>query len=191
MASVEPQRLRLKSGEVVVVRSATPDDAPAVVAYLRRMAAGTRNIVSYPDEFKDEDEQRRAIAEQLERDDRLTLVAEPMAAPGRIVGELTFRTGNRRRVAHWGEFGISVDEAHRGQGLGRVLIEMLVEWARSRPSLEKINLSVLHRNDGARRLYRSLGFVEEGVRRRHVKHEDGSYDDDVQMTLWLKPPGPA
>jgi len=38
----------------------------------------------------------------------------------------------------------------------------------------------------ARRLYESLGFEEEGVRRRHVRIR-GEYVDEALMGLWLGP----
>jgi len=39
-------------------------------------------------------------------------------------------------------------------------------------------------NTRARRLYESLGFLEEGIRRRRVRIRD-AYEDEVFMGLWL------
>jgi RimJ/RimL family protein N-acetyltransferase len=52
--------------------------------------------------------------------------------------------------------------------------------------IERIQLTVFASNQNAIALYRQLGFVEEGVRRR-AWFLDGRYDDSVEMAL-LDPP---
>src|SRR5439155_572812 len=78
----------------------------------------------------------------------------------------------------------------REGGLGRRMMERVLEWMRAR-SFAKAELAVFATNDRARRLYESLGFVEEGVRRRHVRIR-GEFVDEVLMGLWFGPePGSA
>ncbi len=50
-----------------------------------------------------------------------------------------------------------VDPEHRGRGIGRALMGAVKEWAKSR-NAEFIELGVLAQNEGAVRLYESLGF---------------------------------
>src|SRR5881392_4171701 len=62
-------------------------------------------------------------------------------------------------------------------------------WARIHSRIraqgfEKAELAVFATNARARRLYESLGFVEEGVRRSHVRIR-GAYVDEVLMGIWL------
>ena len=71
-----------------------------------------------------------------------------------------------------------------GRGVGRALLEDLIAWCRARGVVKKINLGVVPSNESAIALYRSLGFVEEGLCRRRFKI-DGAYVDDLQMGLWL------
>ena len=57
-----------------------------------------------------------------------------------------------------------------------------VQWKRQRHSgLHSLQLSVFAGNEPAISLYRSLGFVEEGRRKRYVLRNDGTYDDQVMM----------
>src|SRR5881392_237368 len=59
----------------------------------------------------------------------------------------------------------------------------ILEWMRAQ-GFEKAELAVFATNARARRLYESLGFVEEGVRRSHVRIR-GAYVDEVLMGIWL------
>lgn len=79
--------------------------------------------------------------------------------------------------------GLAVAPQAQGQGVGRRLIESIVEAAKQR-GLAKVTLRVLGHNTGARRLYERCGFVVEGV----LKGEfvlDGQPVDDVLMAYYL------
>lgn len=71
---------------------------------------------------------------------------------------------------------------HRGQGIGRRLLEATIErtWA---IGIQKIELSVYSSNEPAIQLYKKQGFVEEGVKKRG-RLVDGIYDDVVLMALF-------
>jgi ribosomal protein S18 acetylase RimI-like enzyme len=56
-------------------------------------------------------------------------------------------------------------------------------WAK-RVGIEKVVLSVYPRNDAAIRLYRSLGFLEEGRLARHSRKTYG-YEDEILMAVWI------
>lgn len=73
--------------------------------------------------------------------------------------------------------GVVVDARHQGKGYGKTGMLALVAYLRQRPNCEVIALTVHQDNATARRLYRSLGFVETGER-------DG---DELVMVL---PPRP-
>jgi ribosomal protein S18 acetylase RimI-like enzyme len=79
-------------------------------------------------------------------------------------------------------WGMYVRPAYRGAGLGRMLVEAVIEHARER--VELLQLFVVSDNLGARRLYESLGFAEYGVEWHATKYR-GRYHDDVLMALPL------
>jgi GNAT superfamily N-acetyltransferase len=59
-------------------------------------------------------------------------------------------------------YEVRVDDAHRGKGLGRALMEFAEEEARRR-GLPQVGLNVFGANEVARSLYRSLGYSERAV----------------------------
>ena len=66
-------------------------------------------------------------------------------------------TGNMMRGVPSAEFGVSVVDGWRGRGIGRALIEHLERWAAGR-GVERMILNVSEANEGAIRLYHSMGY---------------------------------
>lgn len=89
---------------------------------------------------------------------------------------------------HAGRLGMGVLSDYRGRGLGRRLAVETITAAR-RVGIERIDLEVFASNAVAIALYRRLGFVTEGIRRR-ARKLDGQYDDNVVMAL-IEEPGAA
>jgi ribosomal protein S18 acetylase RimI-like enzyme len=79
--------------------------------------------------------------------------------------------------------GLAVDPAFQRRGVGRALVEAAVGEARAR-GVRRLTLRVLAHNEGAVRLYTSVGFVVEGVLRGEF-FLDRRYVDDVLMALDL------
>ena len=75
-----------------------------------------------------------------------------------------------------GMVGVAVDAAHRGRGHGRAAMEELFAIARADGRLDKLVLHVAADNAGAWDLYRSLGYRDVGVYRRHYHAPDGWHD---------------
>jgi putative acetyltransferase len=77
-----------------------------------------------------------------------------------------------------------VDERHRRRGIGRMLLEAAVEWARI-SGVTKLELHVFPWNEPALRLYESFGFEREGFRRRHYDR-DGELVDAILMAYLVE-----
>jgi len=79
-------------------------------------------------------------------------------------------------------WGMYVRPAGRNAGLGRRLIEAIVDHASGR--VELLQLSVASGNDAARRLYQKMGFSEYGREMKALK-QDGRYFDEILMMRFL------
>ncbi|MEL6330811.1 MAG: GNAT family N-acetyltransferase, partial [Planctomycetota bacterium] len=78
-----------------------------------------------------------------------------------------------------------IHERYRGVGLGRALLSRLLGWARARGDILKVELGVMHTNAGGIALYEKLGFREEGRLLKKFRQADGSFEDDIEMGLWV------
>jgi RimJ/RimL family protein N-acetyltransferase len=148
------------NGSQIEIRPAVIDDAAALLAYLRVVGGESDNLTFGPEgPGLSEAEERAYLARAAVSDNAKVLVA---LHEGVIVGSLTFDGGRRPRTRHTGELGISVTREFTGQGIGRVLLETLIEWAEGGGVVRKLNLRSRVDNAGAIRLYERLGWVVEG-----------------------------
>jgi ribosomal protein S18 acetylase RimI-like enzyme len=81
-------------------------------------------------------------------------------------------------------FGIFVDHEHHGQGIGRELTVRTIEQARRR-GCPAVRLTVYSDNRAARRLYESLGFLEQERRRAERAGHPGETHEKIVMRLDL------
>jgi RimJ/RimL family protein N-acetyltransferase len=77
----------------------------------------------------------------------------------------------------YGALGIALADAARGAGVGHAAVQLLLEHAREKMELRKIELEVMATNHRAISLYRKVGFEDVGVRRKH--YYDGTVWHDV------------
>ena len=80
---------------------------------------------------------------------------------------------------------IGVVPRARGRGVGRAILDALLEWARQAGAVE-IFLDVRPSNEGAIALYNSRGFVEIGRRPRYFRNP---VEEAVEMRAPLSEPG--
>jgi len=109
---------------------------------------------------------------------------------GRIVG-----AGYASLNGGIAELGMFVVAGHRGAGVGRALLDAVVDWARA-AGAHKVSLAAWPTNHAAIGLYARSGFRIEGTRRRHYRRSSGALWDSVVMGLVLDTsspggPGPA
>ena len=184
MAQIKPKIAHLKNGREVTLRAGAEEDAPQLLATISTYISENSGMVWEPDEYKKTDvEMREWIRGMRENPIEVLILA---IFDGKIVGNIDFHAGNRRRIAHVGEFGMGMLPEFRNKGLGSLLLESMIEWAKQTAQLEKINLHVIDSNAQAIGLYRKFGFKEEGRRPRQFKYSDGNYADDVLMSKLIK-----
>jgi RimJ/RimL family protein N-acetyltransferase len=80
--------------------------------------------------------------------------------------------------------GISVDQEYRNRGIGRKMMEYLLDWAKNNKEIKRIELLVFETNENAIELYTKMGFEIEGRKRKAV-YKDGQYIDELVMGLLL------
>ena len=99
-----------------------------------------------------------------------------------VVGTAGFYILSGPKMSHRGVlWGMYVSPTHRGQGIGRKLIEAVINHARER--VEQIHLQVVTTNSAAYNLYRSMGFVAYGVEPRALRHAGRDYDEAMMVRM--------
>lgn len=99
---------------------------------------------------------------------------------GALVGTVGFfreaLVRTRHRAVIWGMY---VAPEARGGGLGRALLDAALAALAAAGGLEQVHLTATTTNAPALALYRSAGFVSEGVSRRAMKLGDRYVDEEM------------
>jgi len=162
----------------VVIREPVASDAEALAAYTAALVAegtGTITLRTAPTV----EQEAEFIAGIAARDRAFILIA---VEGDRIVGLLDLQAGDREHNRHSARFGMSVAKDRRGQGLGRQLLEDMIEKTRDWPGFCRIELEVFPHNTAAIRLYESAGFELEARKAKAVNLE-GAPEDLLLMAL--------
>jgi RimJ/RimL family protein N-acetyltransferase len=102
-----------------------------------------------------------------------------------LVGVVTFMREQKTKLRHKGNVvAMYVTPSERGKGIGKCLLEELIERAKKLNGLEQLHLTVVANNEAAVQLYRSLDFEVYGTERNAMKFE-GQYWDEWLMVRFL------
>ena len=173
------ESLGLKNGQSCVLRSAEPEDAQRMIAYMKKMLGETPYLLRAPAEF---DYSAQAEAEVLKRrrdDPRALMILAETGGEIIAVSDVT-PISDKSRIRHRAVLGMSVRKDFWRQGIGSAMMERLIAHARQ-AGFEQIELEVVSANRRAISLYVKYGFQVYGTRHHGIKYPDGSYADDYMM----------
>ncbi|MES2124869.1 MAG: N-acetyltransferase [Gemmatimonadota bacterium] len=168
-----------------MIRDGTLDDIDAVLALHQAVASRNGTLARASDEIT-RDATERTVERSLATGVFLVALDD-----GALIGAIECYVLGPRQFAHvLGELTVAVHPEHQGKGVGRELFRrMLDRIIATRPDITRVELMVRGDNEGAQRLYRSLGFRDEGRLVGRVCLPDGTILDDVAMA-WHRPDHP-
>ncbi|PFR90543.1 GNAT family N-acetyltransferase [Bacillus cereus] len=169
-----------------MIRLAKEIDAEAIIDIRKEIILSettTKFFIVSPTKLPNDIDAEKEKIRKSNKKGNLYIVYE---VDSKVVGFLLFNRYELERLRHAGAMGMGIREAYCNQGIGTKLIEFLISWAKGQKGLEKICLGVVSINDRAIKVYKRMGFVEEGRQIKQIKYEDGSYGDNVLMGLYIE-----
>jgi ribosomal protein S18 acetylase RimI-like enzyme len=137
---------------------------------------------SYEEEREDA---QRWVAKRLGAAPEQSVVFGAVVLDGSLCGMSGVERLSREKERHKAHlYGMYVTPERAGNGIGRALVERVIECCRGWPGVEQIGLSVTGGNAAARRLYESAGFQRFG-RETHALKLGARYFDKEHMSLFL------
>ena len=178
--------ITLKDGRACTLRNGTAEDGQALLDLFNLTHTQTDYLLSYPEESTHTVQQEAGFLKQkTESADEIELLAE---LDGKVVGSAGIScVGRKEKIRHRAEFGISVDKAHWGLGIGRALTEGCIECARTAGYVQ-LELEAVAENKSALALYRSVGFQEYGRNPKGFRSRLTGWQEVVLMRLELGGP---
>ena len=175
--------ITLKDGRVCTIRNGTAEDGQALLDVFIRTHEQTDYLLTYPEENSFTAQQEADYLQgKADSADEIELIAE---LDGIIVGSAGIGcVGRREKTRHRAEFGISIDKAFWGLGIGRALTEACIECARN-AGYAQLELEAVAANRSAIALYESAGFMEYGRNPRGFRSRVSGWQELVLMRLEL------
>ena len=78
--------------------------------------------------------------------------------------------------------GGDIAKEYRGKGYAKEMYKLIFDLAFNKLNMHRVWLLVLEDNARARNLYKTMGFIEEGIQRESV-YKDGVYKNYISMSL--------
>ena len=165
----------------IIYREATALDAEALLEHLHSVGAETDNLTFGGDSFNISPEREgRFISRFASTDGDIMLVA---LDGERVVGNAIIEHNRIPRLSHRAELSVTVLRDWWGRGIGKRLIEMLLDFSRQ-AGHEVITLTVRADNERAISLYERVGFVTVGRMKSYFKI-NGVRHDALLMEYYL------
>jgi len=165
---------------VTTVRRGTPHDAHALVELAESVGREEGRWILGTGPWRAAADERRYLRTIQRHPDAAVFVADDSE---RIVGRLSLSRDPHPASRHVADLGLMVAASHRRRGVGTLLLEQAVAWARE-SGVRKLELHVFPWNEPALGLYESFGFEREGYRKRHYERGD-ELVDAILMAYFL------
>ncbi len=178
------EMITLKNGRKCILRNGTEQDGQALLDIYILTHSQTDYLLSYPDEATMTAEQEaQFLKDKTESPNEIEILAE---IDGIVVASAGIGcAGTKAKVKHRAEFGISVDRAFWGLGIGRALTNACIACAKN-AGYAQLELDVVADNKNALALYEDVGFVEYGRNPKGFRSRLSGWQELVLMRLDLE-----
>lgn len=177
------EEITLRNGQKCILRSGESGDAEAVLNNFLLTHAQTDYLLTYPEECTMTVQSEADFLQSKagnEKDVEILAIVD-----GRVVGTAGIEAiGNRIKVRHRADFGISIARDFWGLGIGTALMNACIQCAR-KAGFTQLELQVVEENKRGLSLYEKVGFTVYGVNPRGFRSKDGHFQAVKLMLLEL------
>lgn len=172
-------KFKLEDGREVVIRYPELGDLKEMTRYINTLSKEQTFITFQGNEISLKDE-RKHLKNMLDKIKKGLAVQLLIFHNNQLVG-ITDIKMYEHALKHEGVFGITIAKEFRGVGLGKKIMELVIdETIKKLPQLKVITLGVFSDNPLAQNLYKSFGFKEYGRLPEIISHKD-HLDDHIYM----------
>jgi len=163
----------------ITIRKAKIEDAQAVLQYLDQIGKESDNLtfgeegIGYT--LEDEEKMIQSYDENLNSTMFIALDSNQIVSIGNL------SASKRERTKHVSVLGISVLKSHWRQGIGKKMMNTLIDFAKQAPDTKAVHLEVRSDNRIAIHLYESVGFKKNTTIPKMMFIKETYYDIDLMI----------
>jgi len=158
------------------IRAVRTEDASAINE-MRRMDGVRENTLGL---FSERISRSEEFIKGLSKDEHMLVAEIDVDGIKKVVGVVGLHINGNPRLRHSASLGILVHAEYQGKGIGTALLMKILDLADNWLMLVRVDLTVFVGNEGAVKLYKSVGFEIEGVK-KYAAIRDGKYADEYIM----------
>jgi RimJ/RimL family protein N-acetyltransferase len=172
----------MKNNQSITLRESTKEDAQSIIKFYNTVGAETTYLSFGGYEYNVSLEQQEAMIESTNSSDNNFMILA--LVDDKIIGIGTISSNQKKKGKHVGILGIVITEKYCDLGLGKIMMDCLINWCRDNKITTKISLSVREDNPRAIALYKKCGFEIEGILKNET-YIDGEFFNIVCMGMIL------
>ena len=161
----------------MIIRKIEAEDASLFLTMLKQLDIEQKFMMYEPNERQTTVDEMESYIKNMNSSGSLILVAE---TDSKFAGFLTAERGFAHRIKHSAYIVLGVLKEYSNHGVGTHLMEQLLKWA-SESKIIRLELTVMCHNEKALALYKKMGFVIEGIKKKSI-FIDNKYIDEYYMS---------
>lgn len=170
---------KTSKGHEFIIRYPTKGDASAMLDYINELSK-EQTFIRFQGEQLTLEHETRFLNDQLKRIEDKRTVQLHVFSNNKLIGISGIDLKDKVEH-HEGVFGISLKKEFRGEGIGKILMQQILDEAiKNMPQLRIITMGVFEYNPVAMTMYKNFGFKEFGRLPKGIFYK-GKYIDHIYL----------
>ncbi len=170
---------KTKKGKDIIIRHLEKDDLNELWRYINEISQ-EKTYIRFQGEETTLQEEKKYVESFLKKVENVEGVKLLVFHDNKLVGVADIYL-QEKTSHHVGTFGITIAKDYRGEGIGKLLMNLTIEEGKKlMPNLKIIQLAVFSNNGIACSMYERLGFTRFGMLPKGTLHK-GQYVDHIYM----------
>lgn len=170
----------LKDNTVLEIQEAEVSDAEEILELLKKIGSESNFLIMDKNGLNKTIEEEKEILKKAK--ESLTTKFFVGKVDGKIIADCGIQGHKSPKTKHNVDLGISVLKEFWNKGVGKLMLEHTINYARITAEIKNIFLEVRKDNENAIKLYESFGFKQVGTMPKKI-NIDGKYYDELVYLL--------
>lgn len=170
---------KTKKGRNIIIRHLQKDDVEKLWKYMNTLSK-EKTYIRFQGEELTLEEEKKYVENYLKKVEKHEAVKLLVLHGNELVGVADIYL-QEKTSRHVGTFGITIANEYRGEGIGKLLMNLTIEEGKKNMlELKIIELAVFGNNGIACSMYEQMGFTRFGLLPKGILHK-GQFVDHVYM----------